>query len=365
MLRCLTLTNYRNYAYTRLHIDKRWVTITGPNGQGKTNLLEAISLLTSGRGLRGAKTEDFKRWDADDVGWGVVGILERGTDTVKLATGVNKRGQTRRSVLIDDKERAQNLLTHYNAILWCTPQTERVFEGSASRRQFLDHFVSLLFPTHSRELTRYKHLLRERMLLLQERYDPDWMTSLEHQLARISIVISQARLRVMEYLNQTCQESRTGFGVFRLAMPQTIEESLLSLSGEEVEQTLRRKFASHRSQDAQSGITAVGSHRSDVSIFLQDGKPIAFCSTGEQKSTLLALILTHAKLVTRLRSLSPILLFDEIAAYLDQERRTLLFEELLSLDTQVWLTGNDEKVFAGFSGQEIKLGSERLLKSLT
>ena len=363
MLRNVTLTNYRNYSYTRFHIDQPWIIVTGANGVGKTNLLEAISLLTPGRGLRGAKTEDLRRRDSHHVGWGVVGEIESAQGKVKLATGIDKAGQTRRSVLIDDKESPQSLLARYSAILWCTPQTERVFEGSTSRRQFLDHFVSLLFPAHLREVSRYKRLLRERMLLLlQGNYDPDWMNSLERQIACNSVGIAQARLNVIQYLNQACQESRTCFGHFRLTMSDSIEGALLSGSAEEIEADVRRQFASLRRQDARTGVTAVGSHRSDVSIFFQTPalKSITLCSTGEQKSILLALILTHAKLIARIRSLSPILLFDEISAYLDQERRALLFEELRFLDTQVWLTGNDERIFTDFSGQEIKLASERL-----
>jgi DNA replication and repair protein RecF len=356
----LVLTDFRCYRQARLAVDTRPVVVTGANGAGKTNLLEAISFLAPGRGLRRARLGEVDRRAAPDSAaagaWTVAADIATARDTVQIGTGreATASGGERRVVRIDGAPaRSQAALAEHVNLVWLTPQMDRLFiEGAAPRRRFLDRLVYGFDPGHASRVAAYDQALRERGKLLREGpYDAAWLGALEESMARHGVAIAAARREIVARLDCACAAGVAGFPVAALAAIGTVEAALGERPALAVEDDMRGALAASRRQDAESGGAATGPHRSDFAVrHAGTGVAAEQCSTGEQKALLIAILLAHARLQAALRGVAPIMLLDEIAAHLDRERRRALFAELIALRAQAWLTGTDSEVFGELRG---------------
>jgi DNA replication and repair protein RecF len=354
----LVLTDFRNYREARLTLGTASVVLTGPNGAGKTNLLEAVSFLAPGRGLRGAKLSEIDRRQRADCGgssrgWAVAAVVATRRGTLRIGTGhdvgLQPTGE-RRIVRIDgEPARGQAVLGERLGVVWLTPSMDRLFlEGPSGRRRFLDRLVLGLDPAHASHVAAYEQALRERSRLLRDGpADSAWFAALEKVMASRGVAVAAARRDAVQQLDRVCAEADGPFPRARLRLIGIVEDWLEAMPALAAETKLASALAANRQADAQAGGALIGPHRSDLAVALAD-KDIAaeLASTGEQKALLISILLAHAGLQRAVRGEPPLLLLDEIAAHLDASRRAALFDALLRLDSQTWLTGTDEALFA-------------------
>lgn len=342
MLSRLVLTDYRNHAATTIAVAPGFVVLAGDNGAGKTNVLEAVSLLAPGRGLRRAALSAIARTDGDG-GFGVAATLVDGDE---VATGTLAAAPERRIVRINGAAATANALAERLSILWLTPAMDRLFvEPASERRRFLDRLVLALSPAHAHHAARYDAAMRQRNRLLTDDApaDPDWLTALEAAMDQHGTAIVAARRATVDALNTRLAEAPGGFARAGLAIE----------GGEE--DALTRRLADGRRRDAAAGRTLVGPHRSDLIVTHRDkGQPAAISSTGEQKALLFGIVLAHAALVADRTGRPPVLLLDEVAAHLDPQRRGALFAALSDIG-QVWMTGTEAALFASLPANAVQL----------
>jgi DNA replication and repair protein RecF len=366
----LSLTQFRCYETAALDIAPGPVVLTGVNGAGKTNLLEAVSFLSPGRGLRGAKLTEISRRVlgsgsvADKAGasgtnagnWAVAAEVETPDGQRFVGTGRDAAFgsgaglvRERRVVKVDgDFVRGQQALSEVLAVVWLTPQMDGLFRESASgRRRFLDRLTYGFDPEHAGRISAYEHAMRERSRLLKSgRADTVWLSSLEDTMARYGVAIAAARRAFLERLSRSGAAAVSAFPQARLALAGDLESQLETQPALSVEDKLRELLARGRRRDAETGGASVGPHRSDLVVdHVAKDMPAAMCSTGEQKALLISMVLAHARLVTLDRGAPPLLLLDEVAAHLDATRRAALYDEILALGAQAWLTGTETSVF--------------------
>jgi DNA replication and repair protein RecF len=351
----LVVTDFRNYREARLALGTDPVVLTGPNGAGKTNLLEAVSFLAPGRGLRGAKLSEIDRrsaagYDGSAQGWAVAADIATRRGIVRIGTGRDATSGERRIIRIDGEPmRSQAALGERLGVVWLTPSMDRLFiEGPGGRRRFLDRLVLGLEPAHATHVAAYEQALRERSRLLRDgSADPAWLSALEEVMAERGVAVAAGRREAVQRLDRVCAEADGPFPRAQLTLAGTVEDWLETMPALAAEEQLASALAANRQSDAQAGVTLMGPHRSDLVVALAEkGIAAEFASTGEQKALLISILLAHSRLNRAVRGEPPLLLLDEIAAHLDAGRREVLFEALLQLDSQVWLTGTDEALFA-------------------
>ena len=347
----LALTDFRNYHEAKLTLGTESVVLTGPNGAGKTNLLEALSFLAPGRGLRGAKsTEIDRRPDLGDSGWAVAAVVATRNGAVRVGTGRDPTASERRVVRIDGEPvRGQAALGERLGVVWLTPSMDRLFlDGPSGRRRFLDRLVLGLDPAHASRVSAYEQALRERSHLLRDGpADPAWLAALEEVMAEQGVAVAAGRRDIVQRLDRVCAEARGPFPRARLTLVGGVESWLEDVPALAAEARFAAALAANRQSDGQAGGASIGPHRSDLAVsFAEKGIAAEFASTGEQKALLIAILLAHAALQQATRGEPPLLLLDEIAAHLEASRRAALFEALVRLDSQAWLTGTDAALFA-------------------
>ncbi len=359
----LTLTDFRNYAGTRLYSDGRSVILTGINGAGKTNILEAVSFLAPGRGLRRARLSDVTRAEAGECEdtasgrcWAVAAEISSADGPVAIGTGLDPEPsgvRERRVVRIDGHtERAQSVLAEHVAVVWLTPQMDGLFtEGPGARRRFLDRLVYAADPAHAGRVSAYEQAMRERARLLSEHgpgADATWLNALEATMAEKGTAVAAARRDMVGRLAAFIETGAGPFPGAELALVGGPEAWLDGGPALETEDRLRKQLAEDRRRDASDGRTSCGPHRTDLDVrHAEKKREAALCSTGEQKALLIALVLAHARMQGVERGASPVLLLDEVAAHLDQTRRSALFDLIDSLNAQAWMTGTDPDLFDG------------------
>jgi DNA replication and repair protein RecF len=329
----LNLTDFRSYASASLEATDGFVLLFGENGAGKTNLLEAVSMLAPGRGLRGAALSDMAR-QGSSGGWAVAAKL----GDVDIGTGTLASAPERRQVRINGASASVNSLSEWLSVLWLTPAMDRLFTGSAGeRRRFLDRLVLALEPAHAHHSTRYDAAMRARNKLLgDERWDDAWLASLESAMAEHGDAIAEARLRTVSALEERLST----------APEDEFASAAIAIEGWR-SGDLAASLATNRQRDAAAGRTTEGPHRQDLVVLHRAKRmPAASSSTGEHKALLLGLVLAHADLVTDRRGEPPILLLDEVAAHLDPKRRAALFARLDGRG-QVWMTATEASLFDG------------------
>ncbi len=336
----------------------RPVVLAGPNGAGKTNVLDAISLLAPGRGLRGARlSEHIRRGPSapSEALWAVAATVSRGGESYEIGTGLAIGGE-KRVVRLNGVAGVSADLGDVVQMTWLTPAMDRLFsEGASGRRRFVDRLVLGFDPGHGRRAVRYETAMRERARLLKHGpRDPLWLDGLEKEMAEAGTAMAAGRAETVARLNAMLSE-RGEAGAFpqaQLAM-EGEADVLLAEFGADTEGKLRDLFARARIADAESGHTTVGPHRSDLAVrHVVKRTDARECSTGEQKALLVSIVLADAWELSRAREgHAPLLLLDEIAAHLDVRRRAALFEEIIALGAQAWMTGTDLSLFEALAGR--------------
>lgn len=354
----LSLTDYRNHAAADLVAGPGLIAVHGDNGAGKTNILEAISLLAPGRGLRRAALSDMVR-DGANGGFAVFAEVTTGPDLapVSLGTGIEPAHPGRRIVRINGSAAAAASLGEWLAVLWVTPAMDRLFvETAGNRRRFLDRLVLALDPRHAQHSNRYEAALRARGKLLADpgSADPQWLASLEAQLGEHGAAMDAARQSMLAALAaELAGQPDTPFARPLLTL---VDSDGASRAAPHDVDTLKALFAARRRIDTAAGRATAGPHRDDlVAVHAATGRAAARCSTGEQKAMLLSLVLAHSDCVARAREQRPVLLLDEVAAHLDPLRRAALYARLAAQGGQAWLTGTEAALFADMPGPVTRL----------
>lgn len=344
----ITLSHFRNHAETRLDGARRFNLLLGENGAGKTNVLEALSLLSPGRGLRRAPMADMAGRDGDG-GFQIGASLISSTveEPVRLGTYCESARPGRRLVRINGSETSALQLAEWLSIGWLTPAMDRLFTDSAGgRRRFLDRMALALNPAHARHATRYEAALRERNKLLGDDRipDPAWLDGIEAQMAQHGAALSAGRAQTIAQITEE----------LALLPDAPFARPALSYAhtGPLSQGDLQAAFHSNRRKDRMAGRTLIGPHRDDLAVRMA-GKDMqaAACSTGEQKAMLIAIVLAHATLAARGRA--NVLLLDEVAAHLDPVRRDTLFDRLRESGAQIWLTGTELAPFAAIEREAV------------
>jgi DNA replication and repair protein RecF len=347
----LTLTDFRNYAALTWRPATRISVLHGPNGTGKTNLLEALSMLVPGRGLRGARGAELPR-QGGTGGWAVNARLRTQDGETSIGTGADPASDRRIFRLDGAAPRNQADIARLIAAVWLTPQMDRLFQdGLSGRRRFLDRLVWALEPGHAREISSHDTAVHSRNRLLAEgRRDRAWLAGLEDSIARHAVAASAARLSLVSSLNAHIRAGTSGFPAAEIGLACPIAERLHAEPALQVEDWLRAGLEASRSRDAAAGTSALGAHRTDMRLTdVTTGTPAAQASTGQQKALLIGVILAHAGLITSARGFAPLLLLDEPAVHLDPARRSALWTVLTDLPAQIIITGTDADTFLPLS----------------
>ncbi|MEM6383419.1 MAG: DNA replication/repair protein RecF [Pseudomonadota bacterium] len=345
----LSLTNFRNHRNTAFAIEGRQVAFVGSNGAGKTNILEALSLLSPGRGLRRARYVDMigsGERDGRDRGFAVAAQLrpldaEPADDPVGIGTGVQDAATSGRDIRIDKVPvKSAEALLERLSIVWLTPAMDGLFAGGASdRRRFFDRMVLALHPRHGQQVNRFEAAMRARNKLFDTGvHDPVWFDGVEAQMAEAAMTISQAREKTLSLLRNAINEAREKVSAF--------PHALIDLQGFDGADDYAQRLASGRQRDRAAGRALEGPHRADL-LVRHGPKDIEarLASTGEQKALLIGLVLAQAQLIKRETDQAAVLLLDEIAAHLDQGRRAALFALCAELGGQTFMTGTDAALF--------------------
>ncbi|MBY6141652.1 DNA replication/repair protein RecF [Leisingera daeponensis] len=344
-LTALTLSHFRSHLRAELRLDGRPVAIHGNNGAGKTNILEAVSLFSPGRGLRRASAADMAR-QPEALGWKLRGELRAPSQTYEIETW--SEGGNARQVRIDSKSASQVALGQVARVVWLIPAMDRLWiEGAEGRRRFLDRIALSFEPSHAEASLAYEKAMRERNRLLKEQVrDAAWYRVLEDRMASAGHRIHAARGQAVELLQLAQAEAETAFPAAELELIQS-EGSMPS-----TEDDFKAALGESRFRDLAAGRSLVGPHRSDlIGTYRAKGIPARDCSTGEQKALLVSLILANARALAQREGAPPILLLDEVAAHLDAARRAALYDEICALGTQAWMTGTGPELFAELGGR--------------
>ena len=357
----LRLTNFRNYERAAASLDERPVVLVGDNGAGKTNLLEAVSLLGAGQGLRGRPYDELARKDGAG-GWAVAATVMSLEGVVEIGTGFGLAGPSEgygRSVRIAGKGQSAGALADYVQLVWVVPEMDGLFNGPASeRRRFLDRLMLAIDPKMRGPRGHYDRAMRQRNRLFQMREGSSSLfAGLEEQMAEAGVAIAAARLdaveRLLALIRRTHEARGRGpFPYALLTLEGTLERALMERPAIEVEDDYVSLLSEARERDRLACRALAGPHLSDLIVFHgPHHAPAGDCSSGEQKALLLGLVLAEARLIWELSGAAPLVLFDEVAAHLDAARREALFEEILDLKAQAWMTGTDRSTFASIASQ--------------
>ena len=353
-LQFLALTEFRSYERLDFAVAGRSVYLYGANGAGKTNLVEAISVLGPGKGLRGAAFADLgRRLPGEHHGrpWGVAATFGEGEDEVKLSTGADPRDHTKRLIRLDGETVSAARLLDHARLIWLTPAQDRLFiEARSERLRFFDRLVFAAEPAHALSVSAYEKALRERLKLLTDGpADDAWLSLLEDKLAEAGAAMIAARQRAIAALQAEIEDHKGPFPKADLSLTGELENDDLNTY-------LKDGFRRARSRDGAAGRSLFGPHRIDFSVIFRDkNRPAAEGSTGEQKALLLNIILAQGARLAKDEKTSspPILLLDEVAAHLDPGRRHALFDETHALGLQTFFTGTDQGLFDGLKNRAL------------
>jgi DNA replication and repair protein RecF len=355
-IRRLTLTNFRSYHAATLTVGDGPVVLVGPNGAGKTNLLEAISFLAPGRGLRRATLEEVAFGEGDGA-WAVSAEIEGALGLVTIGTGIEPQqsedAMPARKCRIDREPVASaTAFADHLRVIWLVPAMDGLFAGpGAERRRFIDRLVLAVDAEHGSRVNALERSLRSRNRLLESpNSDPHWLDAAEHETAELAVAVAAARAETVRRLSAALAASRAPDAAFpsaEIALEGWMETLVLTHPAVEVEDRYRATLRQNRARDANAGRTLDGPHLTDLGVvYAPKGIPARDASTGEQKALLIGLVLAHAGLVAEMTGAAPVILLDEVIAHLDPGRRTALYDALDRLGAQIWMTGADPAAFA-------------------
>jgi DNA replication and repair protein RecF len=354
-IRRLTLSNFRSYRALQISVDRQLVVLVGANGVGKTNLIESISFLSPGRGLRRA-TLDEVGFSEGDGSWAVAAQVEGALGLATRGAGIDPPGPSggadqRRTRIDGEPAGSAAAFAAHLGVIWLVPAMDGLFTGPASdRRRFIDRLTLAIDPGHNARVNGLERSLRARNRLLEQATaDPHWLDAVEHETAELAVAVAAGRAETVRRLDCALQTPRaaTDFPAARVALEGWMEAELAHAGATEIEDRYRATLRAARARDAAAGRTLEGPHLSDLAVFYAAKNVRATdASTGEQKALLIGLVLAHAGLAAEASGFAPVLLMDEVVAHLDPARRRALFEAFARLEAQVWMTGADPAAFA-------------------
>lgn len=353
MISKLILDNFRNYKAKDFHFNHDTQVIFGNNGSGKTNILEAISLFNKGRGLRSSDLSDMVNNQSENPRFTIYGSLKNHHQIENCATSFDK-SSNRRSFQVNGHKSTN--IKNFPAIIWLTPKMDNIFSESKSiRRKLLDKIVCDIDQNHNSRINSYEKCLKERMLLLIQNQDQKWLEILERRIAELGVAIAIARNEAVEYLNKAILQVESDFIKSKIELIGQIEQEAQIKTSIEVEDIFCHNLKQNRDLDLQAQRSLFGVHRTDLSAtLLSKNLQANFCSTGEQKSILIAITIARVRINSFFNLPKAILLLDEIFSHLDFKNRSNLFAELQGLDVQNFLTGTDYKIFQELAKKEQK-----------
>jgi DNA replication and repair protein RecF len=365
----LKLNNFRNFKSLALILDAAPVVLTGQNGAGKTNLLEAVSYLSHGKGLRNSRMQDLPHFNGGlSNPWAVHAVLHSTRERFTIGTGQDlSKGREKRLIKLDGEFlRAQAELMKKISITWLTPAHDRLLqEGASDRRRFFDRLIGALYTDHIKHGAIYERTLRERSILLRnENFDEAWLELLENRLVKYGTKIIEARLQFCLKINTVIKNEIIDFPQAELTLTGGLENSINTMDASDFEQFYFDQLKQSRISDRDSGRSAVGPHRCDFNVWHKNNqKPASLCSTGEQKALLITIVLAHARMLRGVWQRPPLMLLDEVIAHLDPHRRDAFCQEVVNLGIQAWLTGTDQDFFGSLRShaQFLKISEAKVL----
>jgi DNA replication and repair protein RecF len=360
-IRRLSVSNFRSYHAAQIEVAAGPVVLVGPNGSGKTNLIEAISFLAPGRGLRRAVLGDVA-FSEGDGSWAVAADVEGALGLATLGTGIEPPASedaavTRKCRIDREPVASTTAFADHLRVVWLVPAMDGLFNGPASeRRRFLDRLALALDAEHMTRVNALERALRSRNRLLEDaRPDPHWLDAVEHETAELAVAVTALRVETVSRLQAALaarQHPASAFPAAALALDGWMEWLVPLEPAVEVEDRYRAMLKANRARDAAAGRTLEGPHLTDLLVTHADKQiAAAEASTGEQKALLIGLILAHAGLLAEMSGFAPVLLLDEVIAHLDPMRRSALYAELDALGAQAWITGADAAAFADIEGK--------------
>jgi DNA replication and repair protein RecF len=353
LVRRLTLHNFRNYPSASLAAGAGSIALVGPNGAGKTNLIEAISFLAPGRGLRRATLSEVA-FNEGDGSWAVAAEIEGALGLATLGTGIDAPSEdgatTARQCRIDrEPVSSAAAFADHLRVIWLVPAMDSLFTGAPSeRRRFLDRLALAVDAEHASRVNALERSLRSRNRLLEEaRADSHWLEAVEHETAELAVAVASLRVETVRRLAAVLEMRKDSpFPPVEVAIDGWLEQLIPAHPASDLEQRYRAVLRDNRGRDAAAGRTLDGPHLSDLNVvYAAKGIPAADASTGEQKALLIGLVLAHARLLREMTGAAPVLLLDEVLAHLDPARRLALHRELAELGAQAWMTGADPVLF--------------------
>ena len=352
----LSLTNFRSYTSLSLDVSPEPVVLTGANGAGKTNLLEALSLLAPGSGLRRARLADLRQRGGGDEGWAVAATLVGPNGCIRIGTGEVAGTPGRRSIRVDGTDvSGQSSLAERLHVIWLTPRMDRLFvDAPSGRRRFLDRLVTGFDSGHGRRVAAYQRCMRERSQMLKAyRLDMSWLKAIEETISEYAVAVAAARCDTVARLNILLKAPFGSlFPAANISLEGSVESWLTEMPAIAVEEQLREALSRSRARDREVGGATLGPHRTDVLVRHTDyDRPASQCSTGEQKMLLVAIVLAHAQAQAERSGQTPLMLLDEAMAHLDASHRRCLVDTLCELGAQAWLTGVEADLFSSFSAR--------------
>lgn len=363
----LKLTNFRNHAALSIDLSPAHVVLFGENGAGKTNILEAVSFLSPGRGFRRPAYDKIGK-EGTSGAWTVFAQMEGAEGEVRIGTGLQETAygiETSRRVHINGVQaKTSDELLEHSRVLWLTPSMDGLFTGAASdRRRFLDRMVLAVDPAHGRRVSDYEKTMRARNRLLSENYpDAAWLDATETQLAELGVSVASARQELVTLLSGVIVRNNDPASPFPdalVSLSGSLEVEIGEIPASDLEALYLDRLRNNRQLDARAGRTLEGPHRSDLVVQHRPKSMAASqCSTGEQKALLIGLLLAHARLVGEMHDATPILLLDEVAAHLDEGRRSALYDMIDALGCQAWMTGTDRNLFSALEQRATFLSVE-------
>ena len=363
LLSRLTLTNFRNYRSLDLELPPGLVVLQGGNGQGKSNLLEAMYLLAIARSHRATNDRELVHWQAaQEEGFALLAAeIQRKADQVSLRVALRcaRRGEAtqedpqgglyvQKQIRVNGTPRlASALVGHLTATLFTAEDINLVQGSPALRRRYLDVLLSQVDRHYLRSLQRYQHVLAQRnsllRLLREGRARPDELEFWTQELCQEGARILQRRLQAIQRLGTFAREayaSLTGAGQgLELSYQGTVQHPL-EANSEAILQAFHRALEEARQREMALGMTVVGPHRDDLRLW-EDGVDLSFyVSRGQARAVALALRLAEGRYLQEQRGEEPVLLLDDVLSELDSQRRRRVLEYVLS-SQQVLVTTTD------------------------
>lgn len=345
----LELYNFKNHQNLEMKLDGKFVLILGDNGSGKTNILEALSLLNASKGIKNSKnSEIITNFNKQNAEWAVkVNYSNQNGDYNVLAgckfKHINANGS--RLIRINNEELTKKTdILNLLKIVWLTPQMENLFlESPSTRRKFLDRMTYNFFSNHAEYLLKYEYFTQSRSKILSDiEWDNKWLEQIEMNIAELSIKIIDNRFECIEIINSFLKSLTISYLKPTISTHGEIEEQLKISNPTKVYEYILESLKKKRNIDSKSKRCSIGSHKSDLLVMDGEKNRVAnLCSTGEQKSMIISMILGQSYAIYNKSKIAPILLLDEIFAHLDDKRKENLISELEKTPSQIWISSTN------------------------